>query len=193
MKIALSQSRCVAYALVLAKILFGVILMSGCVTEQKVKNWNDKHPVQASQYCSINFPVEEQTTVEYRVDSADYKNVVDSIQRFADSLLDASGRDTQYIERIREKIRTEIKWRLAPCIDSSKTIIKTVENTARVKYLQSLLDQKHKTITQRDERITTLEEKLSRNRKLLWLFGILLALGILYMTRKLWMPVLLRL
>ena len=193
MKIALSQSRCVAYALVLAKILFGVILMTGCVTEQKVKNWNDKHPVQASQYCSINFPVEEQTTVEYRVDSADYKNVVDSIQRFADSLLDASGRDTQYIERIREKIRTEIKWRLAPCIDSSKTIIKTVENTARVKYLQGLLDQKDKTITQRDERITTLEEKLSRNRKLLWLFGILLALGILYTTRKLWMPVLLRL
>jgi hypothetical protein len=173
--------------------------MTGCVTEQKVKNWNDKHPVQASQYCSINFPVEEQTTVEYRVDSADYKNVVDSIQRFADSILDASGRDTQYIERIREKIRTEIKWRLAPCIDSSKIVTIKKESTARIKYLQLLLDQKDKTIdqkdktiTQRDERITTLEEKLSRNRKLLWLFGILLALGILYMTRKLWMPVLLR-
>lgn len=174
-------------------ILFTVIAGTGCVTESRVKKWNDKHPVQASHYCSIHFPVEEQTQVEYRIDSADYNNVVDSIRRYTDSILDAakaSGKDTQYIEQIREKIKTEIRWRLLPCLDSTKVVIKTVENTARVKYLQGLLDAKDMTITKRDARITEIESKLSTYKKIVWVFGILLLIALLYITRRLWLPIL---
>lgn len=193
MKIAPSPSLCAAFIRASLKILFIGTLMSGCVSESKVIKWNDKHPVQASHYCSVKFPVEEQTQVEYRVDSADYNAVVDSIRRYTDSILDAAradGKDTQYIEQVRERIKTEIRWRLLPCLDSTKVITKTVENTARVKYLQGLLEAKDLTITKRDERITELENKLAKCRKLLWLFGILLAIALLYITRRVWMPVL---
>ncbi len=75
-------------------------------------------------------------------------------------------------------------------MDSVKEVIRTVENTARVRYLSGLLDAKDKTISDRDARIGVLEKRAGGRLKWLWiLIAVCVGQG-LWISRKLWMPLL---
>lgn len=176
-------------------IMLGVILMtlSSCTTQKKVTRWLNEHPDQAAKYCANEFPVKEAVDTLYTIDSAGYESAYWELWRYADSLLNERSKvehDTAFIERIRENIKTEIRYKLKPCIDSSKVIVKTVENTAKVKYLTGKIDEQISIITNMYNRNNELDKKLSNRTNYLWISLLIILCLSLYITRKLWLPIL---
>jgi hypothetical protein len=179
----------------MAVLLTGAILMTGCVTEKKVKKYLDKNPLVGSEYCAETYPIIETTDTTVVVDSTTYKDAYEYLVKFSDSLLYelSQAPDTISIEKVKESIRTEIKYRLKPCLDSTILIQKTKESTAKVKHLEELLrlkdkriEEKDDVISKRDQRITQLEDKVSNLKKQkLWLI-ILLIISVLFVNLSMW-------
>lgn len=178
-------------------VLLGT-LSTGCITEKKVKKYLDKNTIVASDYCATTYPIIETTDTTIVIDSTTYKDAYEYLVRFSDSLLYelSQGKpDTITIERVRESIRTEIKYRLKPCLDSTILIQKTKESTAKITQLSELnklkdkrIEDKDQTISKRDRRIGDLEDKNASLKKWkFWLILLVIALG-LYITRGLWLP-----
>ena len=170
-----------------------LMILSSCTTQKRATRWFNEHETEAAKYCSVKFPVSESVDTAFVIDSAGYEAAYWELWRYADSLLNERSKtthDTAYIEKIRESIKTEIKWRLKPCVDSVKVVTKTVENTARVKYLTGKLDEQITIITNMYNRNNILEQKLTQRNRLLWITGIIIICFCLWFTRKLWMPLL---
>ena len=174
-------------------IMWGAILMilSSCTTQKKATRWFDDHEPVAAKYCLVKFPLKETTDTLYTIDSAGYEAAYWELWKYADSLLDARSKvahDTAYIEKIRESIKTEIKYKLKPCIDSSKTVIKTVEDTRKITVLNAKIEEQISIITNMYNRNNELQGKLSNRTNYLWISLLIILLLSLYITRKLWVP-----
>lgn len=210
MKIHRSPSLPATIATASLLILFGAILLTGCVTESRAKHYLDKHPKAAAKYCAVAFPVTEKRDSVYIVDTTRRKSVEDSLTQYADSLIDILEEDqtpkpgkpcpTYNIDSLRRAITAQIKRYARPCGDTTKVVTVEKVNTAQLEVangvigdLQAELARKDQTITQRDERIGVLERRLDRRSKWnTWLWIVVIILGA-YTTRKLWMPGLLKL
>lgn len=171
-----------------APLIVGLLIHSSCTTEKKAITWLNNHEQKAAEYCAVKYPVKESVDSSYKIDSANYNKAYYELWAYADSLLkerEKVSTDTVYFQTVREQIKTEIKWRLKPCIDSIKTITKTVENTAKVQALTLSLSVKDETISKRDLRITNLEGKLSWYKQAFFSLCGLLLLILLISFRKL--------
>lgn len=168
-----------------------LLILSSCTNQRKVTKWLDGNRKAAAKYCAATFPVIEKTDTLYTVDSAGYEQAYMELWAYADSLLNAS-KDTVMVERIRESIKTEIKYRLKPCVDSVKVVTKTVINTAQLEVangvisdLQAELARKDETISKRDDRISKLEEKNNGLKRWLWIGWLLFICLAVWCNRKL--------
>lgn len=171
-----------------APLIVGLLILSGCVNQKKATDWFNKHEQKAAEYCAVKYPVKESIDSSYKVDSANYNKAYYELWAYADSLLkerEKVSTDTVYFQTVREQIKTEIKWRLKPCVDSIKTIVKTVENTARVQALTLSIAAKDDVISKRDLRITNLEGSLGFYKKWFFINCGLLLLILLISFRKL--------
>lgn len=170
-----------------------LMILSSCTTQKKAIRWFNEHETEAAKYCAVKFPVSESVDTSFVIDSAGYEAAYWELWHYADSLLNERSKvehDTAYIERIRESIKTEIKWRLKPCVDSVKVVTKTVENTAKVKYLTGKLDEQITVITNMYNRNNELQQKITEKNRVLWIMWIVIIGFLLWFTRRLWMPLL---
>ena len=171
-----------------APLIVVLLILSGCVNQRKATIWFNEHEQKAAEYCAVKYPVKESIDSSYKVDSANYNKAYYELWAYADSLLNEREKvsiDTVYFQTVREQIKTEIKWRLKPCVDSIKTITKTVENTAKVQALTLSINAKDDIISKRDLRITNLEGKLSWYKQAFFSLCGLLLLILLISFRKL--------
>lgn len=169
-------------------IFFILLVLASCTTQKKATTWFNEHEQKAAEYCAVKYPVNESIDTSYKVDSANYNKAYYELWAYADSLLkerEKISTDTVYFQTVREQIKTEIKWRLKPCVDSIKTIVKTVENTAKVQALTLSINAKDDIISKRDLRITNLEGKLGFYKKWFFINCGLLLLILLISFRKL--------
>lgn len=169
-------------------IFFILLVLASCTTQKKATTWFNEHEQKAAEYCAVKYPVKESIDTSYKVDSANYNKAYYELWAYADSLLkerEKISTDTVYFQTVREQIKTEIKWRLKPCVDSIKTIVKTVENTAKVQALTLSINAKDDIISKRDLRITNLEGKLGFYKKWFFINCGLLLLILLISFRKL--------
>lgn len=168
-----------------------LMILSSCTTQKKVTRWLNEHPNEAAKYCADEFPIKESSDTAFVIDSAGYEAAYWELWHYADSLLNERSKvehDTAFIEKIRESIKTEIKWKLRPCIDSVKVVTKTVENTAKVKYLTAKIDEQISIITNMNNRNNELQQKITEKNRLLWIMWIVFICFCLWFTRRLWMP-----
>lgn len=172
------------------KYLVVLLLFTSCVTQKKVKNWLDDHPTEAAGYCADKFPPDTVTRViTSKPDSTGYNDANDRMQRYADSLfyrLDSLQHAPRTeadpcpprvnLDSLRKEVDREIRRRLTPCVDSIVYITNTVIDKARETQLRGLNEEKDKTISARDKRITDLEAKVKAKSKWIWMFWILVAI-----------------
>lgn len=179
-----------------------LLILSSCTTQKKATTWFNNHEQKAAEYCAVKFPIKETIDTSYNVDSFDYNQALFDLTTYADSLLNVlESRQpdtvvvngvvtiTKYkslnIDSLRAVISVQVKKSLKPCVDSIKTIIRTVENTAMVQALVLSINAKDDTISKRDLRITNLEDKLGFYKKWFYILCGLIVLFILYSCRKL--------
>lgn len=113
-----------------------LILLFSCTTERKAVKYFDKHQETAGNYCSGKFPVFPIVdTIIVGYDTAAFDAVYNEMLRFVDSLL-LLPKDTAYIHDT-VKIKGRIRHVLIPCKDSTVTLIKTVENKAKIAALEA--------------------------------------------------------
>lgn len=192
MKIHYIPSRHAVSFTVIMRILFFAVVLTGCATEKSAKRYADNHRDKAAEYCAVTFPVKEVTDTFIQIDSSRAVEFRERLERYADSVLEATKTRTadtsliRYIDRVKEVVKTEIRYKMKPCNDSVRTVVRTVESTAKTEYLTAQIKAKDETITKRDNRITKLEEKVAAQKKYVWLFWIILVIGTLYMTRGIW-------
>ncbi len=172
------------------KYLLIIFLFASCVTQKKAERWMNEHETEAAGYCSTKFPAQEKTvTVTKEADTAKFLEAYDNLEHTLDSALSELRRKAESatpenpyrpnIDSIRKVLISDLRRGLKPCKDSTITIIKTVVDRARERYLQGLIDQKDKTITDLQRQNAGLQDKLVGARKWAWYFWILIgAIGI---------------
>lgn len=156
-----------------------LILLIGCTTERKAVNYFDKNQDVAGNYCNDKFPSVPivDTVIVSGYDSTDFNEAYDEVLKFVDSLL-ALPYDTVYTQlRDTVYVKGKIRYALRPCIDSTVTLIRTVENTAKI---AALTAEKEKLSKQ----VYHLQKKA--NGRLLLIFGLaaFLILLLAMMARK---------
>jgi hypothetical protein len=125
------------------------------------------------------------------VDSAAYNEAYNELLKYVDSLLPlAESKQKErlvyitqegqvkplQIDSLRKAITLQIKRAIRPCVDSIKYVVKTVENTARIKQLVGELSGKDETISKRDKVITEQQKTISAKSRWVWYFWLLIAL-----------------
>jgi hypothetical protein len=185
-----------------APLIVGLLILSGCVNQRKATTWFNEHEQKAAEYCAVKYPVKESIDSSYTIDSAAYNKAFYELWAYSDSLLNVietrkpdTVREngvitiTKYkslnIDSLRKEISVQVRRSLKPCVDSIKTIVKTVENTAKVQALTLSINAKDDTISKRDLRITNLEGKLSWYKRAFFSLCGLLLLILLIIFRKL--------
>lgn len=113
-----------------------LILLVSCTTERKAVKYFDRHQDVAGNYCTGKFPVLPIVdTVIVGYDSSAFDAVYNEMLKFVDSLL-SLPHDTAYIhDTIR--IKGRMRYVLTPCKDSTVTLIRTVENKAKITALEA--------------------------------------------------------
>lgn len=188
------------------------IVTQGCITESKVKRWNDKHPEAYAKGCADAFPVIAKIDSVVTVDSSAYIQAYIDLMIYADSLLNEMQKhstDTLYVPsikadaKLREQIEKEVRRRLKPCVDSVKVITITVPDSARVKELMLKNSRIKDSLMVRDLKIVTMSDEITQFNKdkksikivfgwlLLaiaskWWFWVVVFLFIVYVTRGIW-------
>jgi hypothetical protein len=159
--------------------LFLLMLLASCLLPKKLDKFFEKKPTLAAQKCAENFPVVERVDTVTVVDSSAYKTEVERLHHVVDSLLGDSVSDS-----VKTEILTIIKEKSVPIV-KYKYITKTVENTAKIKYLtdscSSLTDSLSKNLAESNIRVEYLtgesvKYKQQRNRSYLWVLLLLLLL-----------------
>lgn len=113
-----------------------LILLFSCTTERKAVKYFDKHQDVAGNYCNKKFPVLPIVdTVIVAYDSTAFDAVYNEMLKFVDSLL-SLPKDTAYVHDTL-KIKGRIRYVLIPCKDSTVTLIRTVENKAKIAALEA--------------------------------------------------------
>jgi hypothetical protein len=155
------------------------MLLASCLLPKKLDKFFEKKPTLAAQKCAENFPVVERVDTVTVVDSSAYKTEVERLHHVVDSLLGDSVSDS-----VKTEIVTIIKEKSVPIV-KYKYITKTVENTAKIKYLtdscSSLTDSLSKNLAESNIRVEYLtgesvKYKQQRNRSYLWVLLLLLLL-----------------
>ena len=154
-------------------IIVWVSLLSACSTPAKLNKLMNKLPKAAAKECAKRYPVKESIDTVIIVDSAAvkvYENELFLLWKQLDSVLSV-GCDTQYIESIKEIIKTK------PAKIETKYVIKTQENTAKIEAvtdsLTAIINGKDRELMVCEYDITKIREtsesrKKQRNR-LFWL------------------------
>lgn len=152
------------------------ILFVSCTTERQAVKYFDAHQDVAGNYCTGKFPITPIIdTIIIQYDSTAFDAAYNEVLKFADSLINLP-KDTSYVHdtlRIKERVRVS----LAPCKEIIKTVVRTVENTARIKALEA----ENKKLS---EQVYHLGKK--GNERLLVIFGLVafLVLLLAMMTRR---------
>lgn len=132
-------------------ILFAFQFLS-CLTPKKLDKFFEIKPELAARKCVEVFPIKETIDTITISDTAiieAYKNEMTHLSSILDSLK-KKGCDTQYIETIKEIVKNQ------PVKVETKYIIKTQENTAKLKVLQ---DSMNVLIKQKDKEIDEIGEQ----------------------------------
>lgn len=177
------------------KYIIIIFLFCSCMSQRKVTSWLNNHPTEAAGYCADRFPIKEVTDTLYLVDSSDYAKAYEELVRYTDSLTQVAldrRPDTvlhnsiayitvppskKLIDSIRASVAVQLKRSLKPCIDSSRTIIRVQENTARVKELEGISRDKDRIIIDQVQRIKW-------QVRWIWWFWILVAINGAYVLLK---------
>lgn len=165
------------------------LAFTSCVTQKKVNNWLDNHPMEAAGYCADNFPPDTVTrTVVENIDSAGYYDAYMNMSYLADSLffrldsiqhLPPGNRPKINIDSLRKIVDKEIRKRLKPCIDTVIHVTHTVVDKARETQLRGLVDKKDFVIAEMQVKANERESKIKSQRKWFFLFwGLVVAAGI---------------
>lgn len=122
----------------MGKYLVFLLLLVSCANPKKLHRMMDNLPEATAKECADRFPIKETIETVTIVDSAllrQYEIEFQYMAQMIDSLL-IENCDTMYIDRIKEVIKK------IPCKPETKVIIKTQENTAKLKVLQNECDKK---------------------------------------------------
>jgi hypothetical protein len=122
----------------MGKYLVFLLLLVSCANPKKLHRMMDNLPEATAKECADRFPIKETVETVTIIDSAllrQYEIEFQYMAQMIDSLL-IENCDTMYIDRIKEVIKK------IPCKPETKVIIKTQENTAKIKVLQNECDKK---------------------------------------------------
>lgn len=166
------------------KYLIVLALFASCASPKKLKKLMDKYPQQTAKECAEKFPIKETIDTLLVSDSVSieaYQQEYNRLASIIDSLLN-DGCDTMYIDIIKEKIRK------IPCKPVVKYVIKTQENTAKLKVIKDSCDNLVKTfVTINEKNVTTINSLTSDNGKLkkqnTWLW-IIIVVSAIWIFRK---------
>lgn len=144
----------------------------------------DKYPQETAKECAEKFPIKETIDTLLVSDSVSieaYQQEYNRLASIIDSLLN-DGCDTMYIDIIKEKIRK------IPCKPVVKYVIKTQENTAKLKVIKDSCDNLVKTfVTINEKNVTAINSLTSDNGKLkkqnTWLW-IIIVVSAIWIFRK---------
>ncbi len=175
------------------------LILSSCTNLKKATTYLDKNRVEAAKYCLDRFPLIEKTDTLFVRDSADYDSVINDLLQYSDSLLVELSKKPSYeridIDSLRKVLAIQIREKVKPCIDNIKVVEKTVIDTRQLEIangvigdLEKSLKGRDATISERDKTITSLQEDYSSVKKQRnWLI-IALILSALWITKRLWLP-----
>lgn len=80
-----------------------------CMTERKAVKYFNEHDKAAADYCAVKFPVMEKVDIVIQEDTAGAKKIVDSLQHYADSLLQIAEQKNASLEGVNQFIDDMIK------------------------------------------------------------------------------------
>lgn len=153
--------------------------MASCANPKKLHRIMDKLPMETAKECAQRFPIKETidtVTIEDLELLKAYEEEFQHMTEMIDSLLNAKC-DTQYVDKIKEKIRK------VPCKPEIKYIIKTQENTAKIEALKFESDKKIQQLTDQNKSINEAlitakdqAQKLKIRNIWMWLIVVLLTI-----------------
>lgn len=165
--------------------------MFSCTTERKVNRYLDNHYPFAINYCAKNFPITATVDTVVDIDTSYYETAYNEMWAYTEKLLERiddleKTREFMYIpvkenkDSLWEVLRMQLRKTLKPCKDTVRTVIRTIEDKARVQQLMaenSTLNKDLQTF------------KAMAKIRLRFLIGIAAALFVLiaFQTRKYWL------
>lgn len=193
---------CFWLAVFILAFFFGCSI-SGCTTQSKVQNWNNKHPELAAQYCADKFPAKDSVYVkevllpgdstEYLKSIDDLNQSVNALNEINDSLIRVLVTDTacnKYLFTIRSLQRENaiLKQKIAVIKCPKDTIRKDSiiirRDRAREFVLEAQIAALQQDTAKLKAQVLGLKEKVSGKNKLIWWLIIALALSVAWNFRK---------
>jgi hypothetical protein len=165
-------------------LILAVTLFCSCSQSRqlnKARDTFDKNPGDAALYCAEKFPVQESTRITVTDTVRDTIPV--PVYKVVDITCPPSPKDTV------------IKYKLSFAMPAITTrirdsVIRTVPDSARVRVLRDSLANAGLIIRTMERNIQETERSLAKARKTLFWFWVAVAILVLFLTRKLWMPLL---